>query len=901
LRALRWNKVAKSNAGGRRAVTAARYILIAACAILAILAGQGLAGTHTYRVAVSPGDLDFSSHKGYDLVAVPGARWLNRPGEPRLPLVPVRLALPAGCEVLGLAVTCIDSLVLPGDFLVWPSQPPQSLPWDEPVEFVGPAEEIYAESAVYPRHAAELAGCGRLGGVTICELMVFPLRYIPREHKLVLHSEISLTIEYRWQTSMSGSEAAVPDFGIIGSIVSNQDELREMRPQMMHDASPIPLGGDPVSYLIITRDSLRSYFEPLRIWKTKKGLAARTVSIETIALSYPGGDLAEKIRNCIKDFHSSAGTDWVLLGGDSQIVPERIAYVALSDKPYMPCDLYYSDLDGTWNDDGDLYWGEVYSDDIDMYADVYVGRAPVSSGGEVTTFVGKVLAYEGYSLVPQGHELEMLFVGEILWGDPDDPLDPYYTDAGVAKDLIEGVYVPARFTIEKLYQSDGNLSYGTTMAALNQGKNIINILCHGQYGSISVGEDDVTNSDFESLANGPSYGLMYSASCFGGGFDRSDCIGEVWLLAPGGGGFFIGNSRYGFNSPGFPGEGPSDYYDQSFFESVFVTGFTNLGKAHADAKHEFVAESRTDDYMRYIMYTLNLLGDPETRLWTDTPAELEVTFPSQIGRDPQTYSVSVSSGGGPVEDATVCLYKPDDVYCVDETDGAGELGVFIDPLSYGTLFVTVTKAGFVPFTGEADVTDGSPPAAPQGLLAEEETGPTVELTWSAVGDEDLHHYKVYRNTVMLPESLAAVPPEDTTYTDTDVTEGTTYYYWVTSIDTTGSESGFTDACSVLVEGVTSVPSTWDETQPSALVSPNPFTQSVRFAFHAISGSGTRIDLYDTSGRWVTDVPTVSAGDNMWYASWDGRDGSGRKLSPGIYLVRFSTNSEVTTHKVILLN
>jgi hypothetical protein len=385
-------------------------------AMLAVLAAGSLAGTYGHLVTISPGDLHFSTHDGYDLVELDGARWLNRPGEPRLPLVPVRLALPAGCEVVGLRATCVDSLVLDGDFLIWPAQPPRSLPWDQPVEFVGPAEEIYAGSTVYPERPAELVGWGRLSGVTVCEIMVFPLRYIPREHKLVLHGEISLAIDYRWQTSMAGGPD-VPDYELIGSVVSNEAELREMSPRMMHDASPTPLGGDPVSYLIITRDSLRTYFEPLRVWKTMKGLAARTVSVETIALSYPGGDLAAKIRNCIKDFHSHSGTDWVLLGGDSDIVPARTAYVSLSDKPYMPCDLYYSDLDGTWNDDGDLYWGEVYQDNIDMYADVYLGRAPVSNGSEASTFVDKVLAYECYSDEPQGHELEMLFIGEIRHGD----------------------------------------------------------------------------------------------------------------------------------------------------------------------------------------------------------------------------------------------------------------------------------------------------------------------------------------------------------------------------------------------------------------------------------------------------------------------------------------------------
>jgi hypothetical protein len=691
--------------------------------------------------------------------------------------------------------------------MIWPSQPPRSLSWNDPIEFVGPAEEIYAETGVYPQRVAELAGRGRLRGATICELVVFPLRYIPVEQRLILHTEVALEIEYRWQTSLSGSGAEVFDPEVVGSIISNTAELREMKPQRIHDGSPIPLGGEPVVYLIITADSLRDYFEPLRLWKTKKGLAARTVSVETITYSYSGRDLAERIRNCIKDFHSDSETDWVLLGGDTQIIPDRKAYVPLSDKPYLPCDLYYSDLDGNWNDDGDLYWGEVSADDIDMYADVYVGRAPVASGREVTTFVDKVLAYETYSGAPLGHELDMLFMGEILWGDPENPFDPDYTDAGVAKDLIDGAYVPARFAIEKLYESTHTLNYDRTMAALNQGKNIINVLCHGQYTSFSIGFDRVRETDITSLVNGQRYGLMYSASCLCGGFDQNDCLGETWVLTPDGGGFFIGNSRYGFNSPSFPGEGPSDYYDQSFFESIFVTGFTNLGKAHADAKHEFVAESRTDKYMRYVMYGLNLFGDPEMRLWTNSPAELEVTFVSEIGLDPQIFSVSVTSGGSPVSGATVCLCKIDEVYSVAETDGAGEVDVFIDPITEGPLFVTVTKANFVPFSSQADVTDG----------------------------------------------------------------------------------------------VTSVMPPLDGTAQGASVGPNPFTHTLNISFDAGTQAVVKIGLYDTNGRWVADVPVAKTGDNTWYGSWDGRDGSGRKLAPGIYVVRFSTDTATSSHKVILLN
>lgn len=900
LRRVAFKTIAKRNLTRGKSMPSPRFSAIMGFIILLIAVAAVHAGTCTHRITVSTDDLEYSTLGGYDVVSLRGARSLNRPGEPRLPLIPLRIALPGGCEIVDFAVTDKDSVVLAGNFLVWPSQPPQPLTWGGPHMFVGPLGDIYNGNAAYPERPAEIVGTGRLGGVTICEILVFPLRYLPVDRTLILYTNVAVEITYRWQAAMSSEVAAGPGLELAGRVVSNPGDLWQVEQHMMHESSPIPLGGEPVDYLIITRDSLKTYFEPLKQWKMRKGLRTRIIGVETIALSYTGCDLQEKVRNCIKDFHSSSGTDWVLLGGDTQIIPVRQAYVDLSDRPYLPCDLYYSDLDGTWNDDGDLYWGEVPSDNIDMYADVYVGRAPVANGSEVGTFVEKVLTYEGLYEIPQDYQLEMLFIGEVLWGDPADPLDPEYTDAGVAKNIIDAAYVPDRFAIAKLYESLGNLNYGSVMGALNQGKNIINILCHGQYTGVSLGSEAMTNADLESLVNGPRYGLMYSAACLNGGFDQNDCLGEAWVLSRGGGGFFVGNSRYGYNSPGFPGEGPSDYYDQSFFQAVFMTGFTNLGKAHADSKHEFVAESRTDAYMRYLMYDLNLLGDPEARLWTDTPASLVVTCSDQINLGPQTYAVSVESGGSPVVGATVCLYKGDDVYCVEETDGAGGVAAFIDPAATGILYVTVTKPDFLPFVGQAAVTDGMPPAVPGSIAAEQKPGPSVDVTWCAVADEDLHHYKVYRNTLPLPESLLSVPPTVTAYADSNVVEGSTYYYWVTSVDSSGNESDFPEACVIIVEATTSVSIGDVESDPGILITPNPFTHSVRFAVRGGPDSATEVEIYDIRGRWVSSVRPVKTADGLWVGGWDAEDGSGQPLPAGIYLVRFSTGSEASTHKVILL-
>jgi hypothetical protein len=697
-------RVAKRKAGrlARQVFPGLAALVALATLALAAVPGAGSAATHRETVTFDETQLTFSRVHGYDLVSLEGARWLRDAGKPLLPAVPVRIGLPAGGRVLGVSAVASESLEIAGAFSILPAQPPQPLSAPRRAELVPPDVSVYSSGEIYPRQMIELAGTGTVAGTTICEILVYPLRYLPARGTLVLHTSIEIVVEYQETAIFSAGGASREMRALAERLVSSQAGPWSKARHTLADTSP--LGGGEVTYLIVTGDALKEAFEPLRVWKMRKGLRSEIVTVETIADSYVGTDLQEKIRNCIKQFHAVSGTDWVLLGGDTDVVPARQAYVALSDKPYIPCDLYYSDLDGTWNADDDPLWGEHPSDDIDMYADVFVGRAPVSSPAEAAAFVTKVLTYEGAYQLPTDYQLKMLFLGEVLWGDPDNPSDPDYTDGGVAKNLVASLYVPETFTVEKLYQSAGSLLKADALARLDEGVGIVNVCCHGTYGSISAVDDALDKAEFLALTSDSRYGVMYSASCFGGGFDQiNGCIGENWVLSELGGGYYIGNSRYGWDTPGEPGDGPSDYYDQSFFESVFITGFEQVGKAHADAKHEFVGESRVDSYMRYLQYGLNLLGDPETAIWTEAPVAIEVTHAPAIGLEPVTYVVGVAREGSPVQGARVCVWKSDDVYAVGETGPDGNVGLIVDAWSAGTLLVTVTAAGAVPYLGEAVV------------------------------------------------------------------------------------------------------------------------------------------------------------------------------------------------------
>ena len=106
------------------------------------------------------------------------------------------------------------------------------------------------------------------------------------------------------------------------------------------------------------------------------------------------------------------------------------------------------------------------------------------------------------------------------------------------------------------------------------------------------------------------------------------------------------------------------------------------------------------------------------------------------------------------------------------------------------------------------------PAAPTGFTAvSSESG--IDLSWTAPAD-DIAGYSVYRceegETPCTPEWLAWVandgdtPPAPTGYSDTDVTEGTTYRYAVTSnnIDSDGEyhESDWSDEVTATSQGAT---------------------------------------------------------------------------------------------------
>ncbi len=866
----------------------APFLLLGVVLTLLSPAGDLRAAIEKVEVTFSADDLRIRKFHGYDVIYLSGTNWLNAPGIPCLPVKPLRLDLPPGAVLKKFRTTVWESTIVEGDYSILPYQLPRAISRVCPDSL---DTFSYDSFGIYPRAPAEIVRSTAQRRRTRCDILVYPVRYIAAQGRVVLYGRIVLDVCYDLTSSEAGESGDKMKWCNLVHLLSENGYHLESH--KMHDAPKLPIGGH-VDYLIVTSEELRAAFEPLRRWKMRKGLSSTVIAVETIAYTYDGKDLAEKIRNCIRDFHDVLSTQWVLLGGDVDIVPTRIADVPVSDRPYLPCDLYYSDLDGTWNDDGDLRWGEVPDDSIDMYSDVYVGRAPVSTPAEAEIFVNKVLTYEGCHGGTEIAQDSLLFAGEVLWGDPALPNDPEYTDGGRCKDVLDSLCLPEDIEPIKLYETRGNLNRSSMISHLNSGMDIINLVCHGQYTSISVGSDLLTNVDLESLTNTPCFGVLYSTACYSGGFDQPECIGEAWVLSPAGGGFFIGNSRYGYNLPGFPGEGPSDLLDQAFFKAVFIDNTDELGKAHSQAKDEYVSQAIGDPYLRYVIYELNLLGDPESDIWKAKPKILSVWHPSCLALSSNVFEVEVSDGSGGVEGATVCLWKAGEIYEVDSTDATGQTIFVVQPAYPGTLLVTVTAPSFLPYLGQAVICETH--SSPRDVEACEVKGPAVMVSWGYEGEPG-SIFRIYRKPPGRWFPIGEVSLPETSFCDFDVAEGGTYRYWVSAVDPAGCESERIEAPPVKVMGSEAAS---QPLQPGLTVEPNPFVGNLKIICTGMAEAKLRVSVYDVTGSRVDEILCESDGKQHLVGLWDGKGSDGRDMAPGIYFVRTISRRRIFVSKVVLM-
>jgi len=548
---------------------------------------------------------------------------------------------------------------------------------------------------------------------------MYPLRYIRTVGRLQLSTRISYRVEY----SKDQIPATIPTlrqkevFGkAVRSIVANPEDVTAFAPQVGSRWSPSFIPTGYYEYVVISEDPIDTVFQTLVDWKTQKGYPATVVTVSWINSYYSGYDLAEKVRNFIIDAYNNWGTIYVLLGGSGDykstgqnIVPTRSCWYTSAgggELDQLPSDLYYSDLDGNWDSNGNHTYGEL-SDNVDMYSDVFVGRASVYNVAMAQNFVYKVLTYEKNP--PTDYIKRLMLPTAILW--------PSYEERPMQDSIAR--MAPGDWQVSKMYERNGTLTRQGMIDTMNVGYNLGHWEGHGDENGIYYTPGAYLNSsDADALVNGDRVGIANSIACHCGGWDLNppggDCFAEHLVNRVGGGlCAAIMNGRYGWGAyvSGYV-PGPSERIDTTFYYNLFIDDIFNIGITHAVAKDAWVpyADSLNQYEMtRWCLYELNLFGCPEMPIWTDDPAVLTVTSPASIPIGNQNVDVTVTTGGSPVNNALVCLIKGTETYASGFTNISGFVSLNVEPLSPGFMDITVTALNHYPYEDSIVVIQPSGP------------------------------------------------------------------------------------------------------------------------------------------------------------------------------------------------
>jgi len=612
-------------------------------------------------------------NRGYDTVVVSGLHNHGMPGEPTLPFKTVKILLPEGKDVSSINVTASEKIMLDGSFTIEPGQKPvplmdgietnkqmslSSLPYNTILKNkqgrTPPNKTIYSSSESFPGKLYHNLGVQTFRGYRILIVNLYPVQYIPETGEIQYFEEMSIIVETRNAEKHDLFRGLQKDEAIVKTMVDNPKTANTYREKTKKvQCSSFVNSLDSYDYVIITNNALNSStwaytFQDLADFKNSKGIATTIVTVENILNesaywdSNPlFNDTQAVIRNFITDAYMNWGIEYVLLGGDVEIIPHRGFYVdeGLYWDDDIPSDIYYACLDGIFNYDEDSYWGE-YSDgpdgdEVDLYAEVYVGRAPVDSEEELSNFVFKTLSYEK-SNDPYLRNVQM--VGEYLLGVP-------LTFGGDYKDEIKNgssnhgyttAGIPHDYNVSTLYDRDWpgfnqNNPWNTgwpkseIINIINDGVHIINHIGHA-----NVNYDmKMTNNDVKNLENS-KYFFGYSQGCYAGSFDNrksdgnyiSDCIAEDFVTTQNGSFAFIANSRYGWAEAGGT-NGPSQHFDREFFDALFGENIRELGKANQDSKEDTVGFI-SDPVFRWCYYEINLFGDPTVRIKSPVKPEHDI-------------------------------------------------------------------------------------------------------------------------------------------------------------------------------------------------------------------------------------------------------------------------------------
>ncbi|MDP6418914.1 MAG: C25 family cysteine peptidase [Candidatus Krumholzibacteria bacterium] len=666
--------------------------------LLCLFPGVSLqAATYVHEAQLTEYGKDLKTVKG----GAPALVSTEHLRQPQLPLESLRYLIPAEEKVssLRIEVRTSDELILEELLPEF-----QGLPGSEGTIASLPA----MRSSLYPAEHLISYSTASLRGYRIAEVLLAPLQYEKAwEGGAVLHRLQSCKVIIETEPDPSSlfplrqsGKAAKRSREEVLSLVLNPEAIDSYAPSSMRSSDrgvfqprDVPsIEGSGVDMVIVTDAEFASIFQSLANYKTGIGISTVVRDIDWIRSHYPqGADLQQTIRSFLQDAYENWGVQFVLLAGDTPSIPAR--YIrSFFHQPWvmLPSDLYYAQLDGDWNADGDEFFGEpTYGsetgDGDDMYADVFLGRLPVTNVAEAQLMVDKIITY---SETPDpGYAKAITFLGEVLFPADWEITDPveWITSNGAdyCQEIIEQS-VPGDMDLLRLYETywlyEG--SYPELLvdvhADLEERAHLVHHMGHGFRYNMSCGEGNFMASDALAMQNGLDHLIsVYAMNCTSCAFDYS-CLGEAFLLAENGGSIStIGSVREAFPQT-------ADIYQETYYAALLADS-SSLGGSFTWSHNKWAIYGVNEGSHRWSQLSCVLFGDPSIEIWLDNPESMDLALTAPFDLDSESLSLSLSQNGSPVGDARITAIIDAEDRALGTTDASGLLTLPLHADSPGTL------------------------------------------------------------------------------------------------------------------------------------------------------------------------------------------------------------------------
>ena len=627
--------------------------------------------------------------------------------EPALPCIGVNILVSPDEEYENVIEKNNEVFIL-SDAIIEPN--PISIPTNS-LHIENEARYIKYEQKNYPKVSIDYTGTHLMDGYKYLSFIVCPFRYDVINNQLFLKTEITLDVRLKSQSNSPKASGCIPHViqgknmhDMIKKIVLNGNESEALYSNhFSHVNNEKSLTSLPYEYVIVTNEALRPTFEKLAHWKTIKGVRTKVVTVEDCCDEYPSYTPQLAIKTVLSYYYGN-GMSYALLGGDTNVVPVQMCYLPqwTLDTTDTPADLYYACYDNcfSWDANENNVYGEI-ADNIDLDPEIILTRVSVSNIIEAETFVSRVIEYESSPKL-DGWTNKMLSCG--------NKLSSYYTknNVQISDAQYQGEYVYENGvqdywdgTLFELFDTYTDHVDGANYEAngehlqmeLEKGYTFVDEFSHGWipvWGALENNTLYVVDKASSLVNNG--YTTITTIACYTNAFDTisielpeyTTCLSESFLRNPDSGVLaYYGSSREGWVYYSY-------YFDEKFYEGLLTSNSKQFGRAAFFSKNSYLGNVSPQyfNYYRWLIMTLNPMGDPEMPIYIVTPqrfSNMNIIFSNG--------NLSVTTG---VANCRICITSVadngDSYYVVsDSTNCANFSSVNSD------CYLCVTKPGYIPY------------------------------------------------------------------------------------------------------------------------------------------------------------------------------------------------------------